>query len=811
MHRSKSPRQARPAPELLEPRSLLATITVNTAADVDARDQTLSLREAIEIANGTLQLTALTTQERAQVATVPANPTTIAFNVPGIGVQTIALRQPLPAITAPVVIDGYTQPGASPNTSTTADNAAILIEISSDVPDAAAIVRLRAGGSILQGLVIDGSGAPTAVSIGGPDARGDIVRGSFLGVNRSGTAVNIAGTAVVLFGGASDNTIGGTTPDARNLIAGGSRISSDPVSIAAISIGGSSTFGLQSERRNVVAGNFIGLAALGAGSLGGGGDGIDINGTAADTTIGGTTAGAGNSIVGRSNGPAATVNNLLPFPAVGVLILGPSAVVEGNRIGTNFAGAAGLGNQGDGVLAVGAGARILGNVIAGNAGAVKFGAIGAGVEAGGSGAIIQGNQIGTDSTGAALLGNLGHGILVRPGVTDLTVGGVVAGEPNVIANNAADGVMVAGAAGSVPAAMGVTILSNSIYGNGRLGIELAPGANNGVVPPVLANPVVTGGKTTLAGTVVGAAGAAFRIELFGNPARDPSGFGQGKTLLGSTTVAIGNDGQPATFQLVVDGDLTGQTISATATDSSGDTSSFAADVPRATGASVIYLTAAVTGPSVALTAVVGAAPGASVAGGVVTFAEGATTLAVVPVGTDSRATLTQAFSAGPHAITALFSGTLSAELSTATSGFTIAGAGGGAGGVATSPDGPVVVGLRRVDGLSSTAIVLAFNEPLDPATAQDLGNYAIAAPGSRRVRIAAAVYDASTWTVTLETARRLDPRRRYRVRVRGRAPGGVADTAGRLLDGLGNGQPGSDFVGTIARGGEPLRRRNRLR
>ena len=40
--------------ELLEERQLLATITVNTVSDTDSVGATLSLRQAIEISNGTL-------------------------------------------------------------------------------------------------------------------------------------------------------------------------------------------------------------------------------------------------------------------------------------------------------------------------------------------------------------------------------------------------------------------------------------------------------------------------------------------------------------------------------------------------------------------------------------------------------------------------------------------------------------------------------------------------------------------------------------------------------------------------------------
>jgi CSLREA domain-containing protein len=45
--------------EPLEGRLLLATLVVNTANDENAPDGTLSLREAIEVSNGTLAISAL--------------------------------------------------------------------------------------------------------------------------------------------------------------------------------------------------------------------------------------------------------------------------------------------------------------------------------------------------------------------------------------------------------------------------------------------------------------------------------------------------------------------------------------------------------------------------------------------------------------------------------------------------------------------------------------------------------------------------------------------------------------------------------
>src|SRR5580765_7281158 len=55
---------------------------------------------------------------------------TISFNIPGSGVHTITPTTELPAITSPVNISGYTQPGSSVNTLAGGDNAVLLVELS---------------------------------------------------------------------------------------------------------------------------------------------------------------------------------------------------------------------------------------------------------------------------------------------------------------------------------------------------------------------------------------------------------------------------------------------------------------------------------------------------------------------------------------------------------------------------------------------------------------------------------------------------------------------------------------------------------
>ena len=108
--------------EPMEARLLLATITVTGTGDTIANDGVVTLREAITAAN---------TNAAPSGDTTPGDPglDTIAFDIPGAGVRTIHLTSALPTITDPVVIDGYTQPGSSPNTLPDGDNAVLLIEL----------------------------------------------------------------------------------------------------------------------------------------------------------------------------------------------------------------------------------------------------------------------------------------------------------------------------------------------------------------------------------------------------------------------------------------------------------------------------------------------------------------------------------------------------------------------------------------------------------------------------------------------------------------------------------------------------------
>ncbi len=142
-----------------------------------------------------------------------------------------------------------------------------------------------------------------------------------------------------------------------------------------------------------------------------------------------------------------------------------------------------------------------------------------------------------------------------------------------------------------------TVSQNTMYSNGGLGINLLPppfqtidgvtpndaqdpdtGANNLQNFPIITSAVVTGTTRTITGTLntTPNSSAGYTIEFFSNAACDPSGNGEGKTYLGSVTT-INTDANGDVSFFYSPASLTaGDIITATATDSLGNTSEFSA-------------------------------------------------------------------------------------------------------------------------------------------------------------------------------------------------------------------------------------------
>jgi len=222
-----------------------------------------------------------------------------------------------------------------------------------------------------------------------------------------------------------------------------------------------------------------------------------------------------------------------------------------------------------------------------------------GLYEGGENIVIQGNTMGLNALGEPVLGGK-HGAWVSANAFadagGILVGGQNPGEGNTIAGHDSTGMLMMFSPG-VPARAHVRVSSNSIYANGAIGIDLMPntwdfgstpndpmdtdsGANGLQNYPVIASASSQGGATHIDGSLQSMAGQAFSIEFFSSPACDASGFGQGHTYLGTTTVTTDGSGD-ASFAVslpihVPDGSV----MTATATRvASGETSEFSACLP----------------------------------------------------------------------------------------------------------------------------------------------------------------------------------------------------------------------------------------
>ena len=194
--RGESPRlRYPPEVQVLETRDVPATFLVTDTGSAEN-----SLYEAIRAANA-----------------LPG-PDTIQFAIPGTPdqVHTIVLSTPLPAITDPLTINGYSQPGATANTDANGSNAQIRIELDLAGSAVGLDVGRGAAGTVIKGLAIYTSKAnPKAVGIRvGQGANSSTIEGNFIGLTAAGEARGQLGRGISILAG-DKNVIGGEQPAAR--------------------------------------------------------------------------------------------------------------------------------------------------------------------------------------------------------------------------------------------------------------------------------------------------------------------------------------------------------------------------------------------------------------------------------------------------------------------------------------------------------------------------------------------------------------------------------------------------------------------
>lgn len=373
--------------------------------------------------------------------------------------------------------------------------------------------------------------------------------------------------------GGTFNQIGGTNPGEGNVFAEGVNILSD-------------------ADDNVLVGNEFhwGLRI----------SGDTLYGLCDRNRVGGPTAAernvlAGHGYYGEEGYPVGT--QLEVFYATDTLI-------EGNYVGTTNDGNAKYpGYSGSGGVTVGIGANrtiVRDNLISAivmigsnHYQGQRFG-IGLAVVASATDTTITGNRIGLAANGTPLPNVEGLLVQSDPNGTphNVRVGGPAADDANHVAFNETNGLRVGGTS------TGVAIRRNSIHDNGALGIDLVGTAGLGVTPndpldadtggnllqnyPVLRaattrRVVGTGlSQTIVSGRLHSAPNQAFALDFFANAASDPSGHGEGAVYLGSATVVTNAQGIAHFSAALFGPSQAGALISATATDSAGNSSEFSA-------------------------------------------------------------------------------------------------------------------------------------------------------------------------------------------------------------------------------------------
>lgn len=512
-----------------------ATFTVNATTD----DADVAIGNgACATAKGVCTLRAALAEANAR-----SGPETVAFNIAGPGVRTIQLARQLPIIgdaTGAITIDGYTQPGATPNTNALNSNAAIKVQIAGTGTASFSALFITSSGNTVRGLAFYNLGR--GVTVYGSGATGNRIVGNIVGTNVAAsffateTAPGMSG--IVLQQGAHHNLIGDTAPADRNIVSGNAHQ-------------GVATYD-ETTDYNVIVNNIIGLDPAATKSVPNRNHGIDINTHSSYNQIGGTAPGQRNVVSGNgiegieiSHGTGTIGNQII-----------------GNFIGTDVSGnrAPSFSHNVDVGVLIEDGVRqtlVADNIIGGNnQGGIRIdGAQTTGTE-------VRNNRIGIAANNAAIP-NVAWGVELTKGVNQTTIG-----PGNLIAYQPV-GIQLTDSAGNAN-----RITANAIFSNTLLGIDLDPlgavnpndaddtdnGPNTG-----LNFPVITAATPT---RVSGTACVTCTVEVFVADL-GAGAHGQGKALAG-----VGSVNSDGSWTIAVQGVMVGSYVTATAIDANGNTSEF---------------------------------------------------------------------------------------------------------------------------------------------------------------------------------------------------------------------------------------------
>ncbi|HMP42155.1 MAG TPA: hypothetical protein PKA05_17385, partial [Roseiflexaceae bacterium] len=457
----------------------VATYVVDNTGDADlasnasacansGQNNDCSLRQAIELANQ------------------DGGASSITFNIPtddanySSGTWTIRPNSDLPPLSEGETTILGTADQINPSLP------AIIIN-GSNVPASSAVgLTISSADNRIERLAIldfNGNLATTGIGIHitGPNASGNVVRGSFIGVRPGDTtATTLADrqrVGIQIDGGASGNFIGEAASllSDRNFIAGNG-----------LSTGDGGIIILQSNN-NTIQNNYIGFNLAGSAfvDLGNTGSGIQVINSAGNT-IGGTVAGA-----------TPLRNYIANNTQYGIVITGDPSdnnLVAGNYIGVNVDGTSARPNALDGVIIAGSADN---NTISGNAAvrSVISGNTQYGVRitaVGTTGNRIQGVYIGTNAAGTAAIPNVIGGVRVENSANGNVVGGESAALGNLISGNPV-GVSIGAAEGFT---VQNTVVAGNVVGLNAAGTAAVPNTSRGISIEARARQTTIGGGTS---------------------------------------------------------------------------------------------------------------------------------------------------------------------------------------------------------------------------------------------------------------------------------------------------------------------------
>lgn len=250
---------------------------------------------------------------RQAILDANANPNhnLIRFALPGAcGSQGILLLTPLPDITTPVTIDGYTQAGSAPNTINPGFNALVCVGLTQAGTLTHALRAVDGGSLTVRGLWFGNFAAAGAVAVRFDAGSGHVLEGSqFAGILPNGSTIN-SNRVPVRIGAATNVRIGGPDAAQRNWISGAL---AQGIAVTNAGIGA----------QIVIQNNLIGTNSGADGALANGGSGITISNSGGIDILGNLIAGNAGSGISISSG------------SFGVTI-------RGNRIGGWLAPSGGL-------------------------------------------------------------------------------------------------------------------------------------------------------------------------------------------------------------------------------------------------------------------------------------------------------------------------------------------------------------------------------------------------------------------------------------------------------------------------------------